>query len=345
MGALGFDAASTDGVSDAVAKWAAALSSVLALLGTIGAGLLALGGSAERMFREQQLLSLAAVMLLVLGFVLLGLAVVLTPGQSKPSRARRTRFVGASIAVFGIALVIGTLAAGNSAVAQEEPSIQAHLAPGDQLVIEGVVSATGLRSNQRIAVRALGYAVDTGEPVSLFRAFGGPARDGTLSLPLTIPVPDHLYTRVVISAWRNDSPSPDCNEAEANTQTRVACALVQLIPAGYGAAQLHISRDDPGSAISGSISALIRPDARLWLLVLAEGTADPIYEQLLAPDSAGLVEFQMPNVPVPAFGRVCVIAGGSSRPTLGCPPESDPDAAPGSIPLTWVVLPPWPGGS
>jgi hypothetical protein len=337
--AFKLDDAEVEGVSDAVTKWAAAFSSVLAVLGTLGAAAVTVAGSAERMFREQLLLSVGAVAGLVVGFLVLALAIFLTPGDSKKSRARRTRFIGVSIGIFGAALIAGTLAAGVSVATQEEPSVQAHLVVGDALTIEGQVSATGLKANQRIAVRALGYPIGGGDRVSLYRALGGPSRDGTLSIPFTIPVPADVYDQVVITAWRNDSSRPDCDLAESNDQTRVACALVSLPQASFGNAQLTISRNPSGSAISGRVRAFINPGQLLWLGVFAEGSRKPLFEQVVAPDADGVISLRLPRTSVSASKAICVIAGW--RPMRKCPPSRyHPGSTEDAIAPTWVVLPP-----
>lgn len=345
MNLLRVDNAGSDpeGVSDAVTKWSAAVSAVLALLGTLGAGAITVAGSAERMFREQFLASVSAVLIFIFGFVLVGLAIVLTPGAAKISRARRTRFLGASITVFGVALVLGTLAAGNSAASQEEPSIQAHLVTGDGFLIEGSVNASGLRSDQRLAIHALGYSNGAEDGVSLFRAVAGPTRDGSLSVPLAIPLPSHGIETIVISAWRNDAEPPDCNQAERNNQPRVACALIRMLPAGYGAPRLQISRGDSGGDVSGSVAALVPPDSLLHLVVLEEGNTEPAYEQLVAPDDTGVVDQELPTVSVDPTVRVCVVAGVDARFHAHCPPDPRTDMSTDSrTPTTWVVLPPAP---
>jgi hypothetical protein len=337
--AFKLDNAEADGVSDAVSKWAAALSSVLAVLGTLGAAAVTVAGSAERMFREQLLLSVGAVVGLVLGFFVLALAVVLTPGNSNKSRSRRTRFIGVSIGIFGAALIAGTLAAGVSVATQEEPSVQAHLVVGDALTIEGQASATGLKANQRIAVRALGYPIGGGNAVSLYRALVGPARDGTLSIPFTIPVPADVYDQVVLTAWRNDEPRPVCDLAEANVQARVACALVSLPRASFGNARLSVTRNPSGSVVSGRVRAFINPGQLLWLGVFAEGSRKPLFEQVVAPDADGGINLRLPRTSVSTTKDVCVIAGW--RPMKKCPPTRyRPGSTEDAIAPTWVVLPP-----
>lgn len=333
MSVLSTDNAESDGVSDAVVKWTTALSAVLALLGTLGTGAIAIAGSVERIFREQLVLSVAVAIAFIVGFVCLGLAVVLTPGKSESSRARRTRWIGASVPLFALALVGGVVTAGKSAVADQEPTLTAKLVLGDTPTVEGEVKTSGLRSSERIAVSALGYRVNGGEAISLFRALVGPNRDGSVVLPFSFPLPANGIEQVVLSAWNSGVDVPDCNRAERNDQPGVACALVRPLPS-IDSGSVTAERNDRG-VLTGVARANVAASQAVVVSVNVEGQDTAAYRQEVRANASGSIEVKIPSIPTQPSARVCVQL---ALPGTGPCAFTEVDVH-GIPPLSWVVLP------
>jgi hypothetical protein len=191
---------------------------LVALIGVLQATLTAVGaanGGLGSVILNKPLLAWVGLLLVLVAMVILAVYVILDPSDDAEKKQKGT--------VLNILAFLGTLAilggvgiTGYAALAQPalsgEPKVVASLKWGKPLVLEATVSATAVKRDDVFHLEVDGLVENTSDhsykfvaPV-IYQAQLGSDSSGNIDGTFTIPIPNHAYEDIGVSAWSGEHP-------------------------------------------------------------------------------------------------------------------------------------------
>jgi len=335
----------TEPLLDSLVKQATA---AFGLVTTVLAGFATLSGDLPRLVRNHPWLSLTAVLLLIFALLLAAFASF----NRKQSRRHANRWLKRSGWLFALSLTLGLAAAVWTSASVEQPSLSGKLISGeDGPVVEVTASGGGLQHRDRMHVTVNGYAA--GEPFLLFRADVGPAADGSVALPISVPLPIGQFSAVQVAAYTGTA-DPDCRKTaqpghgSLTNDDRIGCMLFHLPPPpSLPVLSAHLEGTGEDESLTVAVTAagfMNRTLVSLRVVGVAAHRDRVIYRALLTPDISGHIGAEI-SVPTGGrFGTVCALAKASSAdepkaPPVRCPPAESPGLV-WTMASSGVFLPP-----
>lgn len=260
-----------------------------------------------------------------------------------PPRSTQRRLVVLSALAFAIGLLWATWNAVATPGDTGRPSITAKFDTEEGLRLEGLVRASGLKSDQEVTVVVDGL-IPNYKPIRLYESHIGPDPAGVVELNLSVPLSPGSYKYVGVGAFRGREGDSKCG---ANNQ---GCLLLRVPPVSarpqLSAAWKGATQPNPTLLIDVSARDL-RTDKAIWIRVvrsLAKDVNHLLYSSFLSPNSRGEVEGSL-ELPIPRnISEICAAAIAveppRAVPTTTGSAKRRPRCPPGHVPLgtVWARL-------
>jgi len=301
-------------------KRAAFLLGALALIATVTTALGVASNDLPSLWRNQPVLSYAAVTLILAAIALGAVAGWILKAEKQPERV--CLLVGNGL--LGLGLVLLAWAALAFAGDRPEPSITATpIVNNGQTQLEVTVENSKLSSGEDLTVSVdpltkverLGEErhYNVGRP--LFSASYGPNKDGDVNRTITLDVPPGEFDDIGVRAWVDDPTA--CNDIHAST----GCVVVR-VPIRKEQPQLSfkwVKAGKAGPRLRVHLTALDIPGRSIQFRAQAAKPRGGLLAQAnLAPNLAGDIDA---NFMLPVKGaRVVCVAASTDQPRLRCPP-------------------------